>query len=214
MSVDTRVWGSIFPELRERDDPPARPILGFRVNRVQFDRRLWGKPGLAVRSVVFRQYEWQPGRNEAKCLLPGGLLGEPRHLAPGTGCRCGLYACHDFRQLPASGPRDESLVLTGVAGTGIIRLHAYGWRAQFARIVAFSLATPRLPRLTTREVEILRRVAGQVSGVPFSPPMRDSQRLSRAVARALEEKYQVPVVPIDKLRETMARVGDFWEEKQ
>ena len=213
MRVDAGVWGSIFPELRERDDLP-RPMLGFRVNRVQFHRKPWGNPSLAVRSVVFRQYEWQPGRNEAICLLPGGRSGKPRHLAPGTGCRCGLYACHDFMQLPASGPRDESLVLTGVAGTGIIRVHAYGWRAQYARIVAFSLETPRLPRVTTREAEILRRVAGHLSGLPISPPMKDSQRLSRGLARALEDTYQVPVVPLDKLRGAMASVGDFWEEKR
>ena len=99
-----------------------------------------------------------------------------------------------------------------MAGTGIVRIHAYGWRAQFARIVAFSLETPRLPRLTSREMEILRRVAGHMSGLPISPPMKESQRLSRELARALEDKYQVPVVPIDKLREAMASVGNFWEE--
>jgi hypothetical protein len=94
----------------------------------------------------------------------------------------------------AVGADSKLLVLTAVAGTGIIRIHERGWRAEFARIVAFSDELPviSLWRLGGAKVSA-RKVIGS------------------DVARALEKKYQVPVVPLKKLAEVMRGAGDFLE---
>jgi hypothetical protein len=127
---------------------------------------------------------WQPGTNIARCLL------RPGHAAPASGCRCGFYACHRLRQLEfwlGAVLRSPDFVLVGVAGTGTVRIHERGWRAEFARILAFSAEVP---------------------GRNAKP----QKRLAERTARALEETYHVPVVPLSKLRDVMLESGEFVEE--
>lgn len=247
MKLDPEVWGSIFPELVGPDETQRRPILGFRINRVQLVRGGWGEPSVAVRSMGLSEYAWEPGRNEAVCLLPGRPAhDQPRHVAPAMGCSCGLYAVHDLDYLTWITTLDSDyFILAGVAGTGVVRVHTNGWRAQFARIVAFSVDLPESPfgsTLTPRERRILQLRCGLIDGhartleevgkmFGVTPERirqiearaeRKARQLSRSkeapwrlpatAAEALEAKYQVPVVPLDKLKEVIAGAGRFWEE--
>lgn len=198
MKLDPRIWGAVFPELLDSPVPTrTRPILGFRINRIQIVQDAHRSSRLLLMGFGPRTYFWEPGRNVATCSGRGIRTSTvPTHQAPATGCGCGLYACRDLaetRWVPsiASGP----VVLTAVAGTGIVRIHTRGWRAQFARIVAFS---DELPELT----------AGRFIG---RAKVRGHKVIGSDVARALEEKYQVPVVPLAKLAEVMRAAGDFLE---
>ena len=203
MNLDPRVWGTVFPELLETLDPRTpdpirtRPILGFRVNRMRIIRDEHRPFGLELTSLRTSTYLWEPGRNIAGCSRPGtGFLNVGIHRAPAAGCTCGLYACHDllgvhWPSARAAGP----FVLTAVAGTGIVRIHERGWRAQFARIVAFS---DDLPEVT----------GGRFRG---RAKVRGNKVIRSEVARALEQKFQVPVVPLMKLAEVMRGAGDFLE---
>jgi len=287
VKLDPEVWGNVFPELIGPDETQTRPILGFRINRVQLVRRSWRKCSVVLRSMGPTGYSWAAGRNEAVCLPSGRTVPvQPRHLAPATKCGCGIYAVHDIDWLSAfTHPAPDDFVLAGVAGTGIVRIHTNGWRAQFARIVAFSAELPEIPirwrrlphPLTPREQRVLQLRFGLIGGhpltleevgkkfgvarerirqieakalqklrhpsrreeaqrlfrVPLSPQEQQilcllgyaepadiglyeapsvPRRLSATVAEALEAKYQVPVVALDKLKEVMAGAGSFWEE--
>jgi hypothetical protein len=172
------------------------------------------------------------------------MPGEPQHMAPATGCECGLYAVHAVDRLSEFTAIDpEFFILAGVAGTGIVRVHTEGWRAQFARIVAFSVELPPIVSiLTPRERCILKLRFGLIDGKQLTlqqvakrlrvaeerirqieaialrklrhpTPSKEAQEgLSPAVAETLEAQYQVPLVPLDKLKEVMADAGNFWEE--
>lgn len=222
VKLDPEVWGNVFPELGGPEQTQRRPILGFRINRVQLVRRWWGKPSVTLRSMVRNGYSWKAGRNEAVCLVSGRPVpDQPPHVSPGTGCSCGFYAVHDVDRLPRLTNLDSDyLVLAGVAGTGIVRVHTDGWRAQFVRIVAISAELPDIPvyTLTPRE----RRVLELLGTTPHAKALRKTRhprrnkeaqgRLSTTVAEALEAQYQVPVIPLDKLKEVLADAGSFWEE--
>lgn len=244
MNLDPEVWRNVFAELVGPDQTQTQPILGFRINRVQLIRRLWGKPVAVLRGAA--GYAWEAGRNEAVCLSLGRTPhGQPGHVAPASECGCGFYAVHDADQLSRyPGLADEDSVLTGVAGTGIVRVHTLGWRAQFARIIAFSVELPPTARdaLTPRERRVLELRFGLIDGHQRSleevgkrfgiagerirqieakalqkvrNPSRFTsvqRRLSATVAEALEAKYQVPIVPLDSLKQVMAAAGNFWED--
>lgn len=193
MNLDPKVWGTVFPELLETPDPGqpdsirTRPILGFRINQIQIVRDQHRPVHLGLTSLANSAYSWEPGKNRATCL-------RSVHGAPAPGCSCGLHACHELSAvawLTRTGLKLRGLVvLTAVAGTGIVRIHERGWRAQFARIVAFS---DELPGLTGGLLGFRAKVIGS------------------EVARALEDKYQVPVVALGKLADVVRRAGDFWE---
>ena len=211
MRLDPDVWGTVFPELCEAaGSAQTRPVVGFRVNRIHFvgERRR-----LALTGIGPRTYFWEPGRNIAVCCGPLGAFDKPVHEAPAAGCRCGLYACHDLGEFHwvsrvQSVQRaariqwnsrfpilDDQFVLTGVAGSGTVRIHQRGWRAQFARIVAFS-------------DEIPERASFGLFG---RAKVRGHRVISEATVQALVEKYQVPVVPLTELPDLMRAAGDFME---
>lgn len=247
MRLDPDVWGNVFPELVPPDETQRRPILGFRLNRVHVVRKLWGKPSVVLRSLGSSGYSWGAGRNEAVCWPSGPVVRrQPRHQAPASGCSCGLYAVHDLNELSTLTLLAQGdVVLAGVAGAGIVRVHTRGWRAQFARIVALSIELPQIPMewtLTNRERHVLLLLSGSVGGHRLSfedvgkrfgvsaerirqieakavektrhqtVGAESEGNLSRRVRKALEAKYQVPVVPMGKLKEMMADAGNFWEE--
>jgi hypothetical protein len=246
VNLDPEVWGTVFSDLVGSDETQTRAILGFRINRVQLVRRWWGKPSVVLRSMRPNGYSWEAGRNEAVCLRPRRTMpSQPGHIAPATNCGCGLYAVHDVDRFSVfSNLAPDYFVLAGVAGTGIVRVHTEGWRAQFARIVAFSVELPEMPAsciLTPREWRVLALRFGLIDGHQLTVEevgkrfgvgperirqieahairkarhpswSKEAQRLSATAAEVLEAKYQVPVVPLDKLKEVMAGVGRFWEE--
>lgn len=228
MKLDPEVWGNIFPDLGGPEETQRRPILGFRINRVQLVRRWWGKPSVTLLSMVRNRYSWKAGRNEAVCLVSGRPVPDKlQHVAPGTGCSCGFYAVHDVDRLPRLRNLDSDyLVLAGVAGTGIVRVHTDGWRAQFVRIVAFSAELPEIPiwTLTPGERHVLELFGATPQGIRqieakalgktrhLGRSKEAQGRLSATVAEALKAKYQVPVIPLEKLKEVIADAGSFWEE--
>ena len=118
----------------------------------------------------------------------------------------------------------NQVVLAAVAGTGIVRIHAFGWRAQYARIVAFSLELPEMPivphvrellgEASLREDQILRLLGYDEKTIRAYLARKVYKQLSPVVARALETKYQVPVVPLHQLKDVMADAGVFWEGMQ
>jgi hypothetical protein len=177
VSLDPAIWGTVFPELVRRSKP-ARAILGFRVSRIHAAG--WPETQVSLMSMNGR-YFWQPGRNTARCLVA-----RTRHAAPASGCSCGFYACHRLRPLEFV-RTPPNIVLVGVAGSGTVRIHERGWRAQFARILAVS-------------DEVLGRNA------------QPQKRLAERTARALEATYHVPVVPLNKLPGVMFESGEFVEE--
>ena len=245
MKLDREVWGNVFPELVGPNETQRRPILGFRINRVQLVPRWSGNPWVILRSMSRNGYLWEAGRNQAACLLAELVPDQRRHVAPGTECSCGLYAVHNVDQLTGFRNLDsDGFVLLGVAGSGIVRVHEYGWRAQFARIVAFSVELPEIPpieTLTPRERRVLQLRFGLIDGrvrtleqvgkkfgltadriqeieaealrqIQANAVPESQGRLSAMVAEALEAKYQVPIVPLDGLKDAMAGAGSFWEE--
>jgi hypothetical protein len=139
------------------------------------------------------------------------MPGQPHHRAPATNCSCGLYAVHDVDRLSAFTNLDpDNVVLAGVAGTGIVRVHTEGWRAQFARIVAFSV---ELPEIRVAPERIRQIEANAIRKARNPSRSKEAQgRLSATAAEALEAKYQVPVVPLNKLKEVMGGLGNFLEE--
>jgi hypothetical protein len=203
VSLDPSVWGTVFPELLESPgsrlelpgSPGGRPILGFRINRLQIFRDEHRRRRLAMTSVVRRGHFWKPGKNVASCRNAGIRAWHARnHPAPAPGCTCGLYACHDLSGVPWTGGLNL-FVLTVVAGSGIVVIHERGWRAQFARIVAFSDEFP---------APIVWPFGGREK-------VRGIKVIGRDVVQALEEEYQVPVVPLRRLADVARAAGDFLE---
>jgi hypothetical protein len=202
VSLDPAVWGTVFPDLVNR---PRRAILGFRVNRIQLTG--WPKKRRLMMSLGGWDYCWQAGINTARCLrhqMGARHVARFReedsthHIAPASGCGCGFYAFHNLATLASMfqlRPPWNECVLIGVAGSGIIKIHELGWRAQFARIVAFSDGMPRLVD----------------QGVGFEPRANAWGELDVSTARALEASYRVPVVPLAKLRDVMLESGNFVE---
>jgi hypothetical protein len=187
MQLDLRFWDGMFYDGPRPTSIGTRPVLGFRLN--------WYSDGGLV-SLSNLGYTWKPGQNLARCRsFP------TKHHAPGPACTCGLYACHDLVQLlrdvascAASRPT-EQLIIAGVAGRGVVRVHERGWRAQYARIVALCNELPVL---------VFRQEGGTI--------LVGHELIRQEAAPSLGEKYGVPVVPLNDLFNAMRSVGDFAEE--
>ncbi len=84
------------------------------------------------------------------------------------------------------------MMLTGVAGTGTVRIHEKGWRAEFAHIVGLS---------------------DEVLSFPFPDPSvgrpKPQKAIDGALAHVVGDKYQVPVLASAQLQELMHGLGDF-----
>ena len=195
----------------------TRPILGFRLARVCVADLEDCVKGTLASPVA--QYVWRAERNVSYCdpmgrskVATGSGAQEEHdspHKAPASGCGCGFYAWHTldalFRPLgyfPAARwsfrrhwrfpHRRDWMMLTGVAGTGTVRIHEKGWRAEFADIVGLS---------------------DEVLGFPFpDPPVgrpKPQKAIDGALAHVVGDKYQVPVLPLARLQELMHGLGDF-----
>lgn len=116
-------------------------IVGFRQWWITEDMRL--KSGAV-------DFLWNRD-NEATCLNAG-------HKAPSAGCECGLYALHEpssfwynkrqYQERPAPG-----ILVSGViTAHGLIEVHAEGFRAQYAKIVALAKGSTRLSAYVISEV--------------------------------------------------------------
>lgn len=127
----------------------TEPLVGYRAWRVGDDGSL--VPWSAVAAGA-----WVPGVNTARCLVTRNVSS---HVAPMRRCSCGLYAL--------ANPRDRRLHADGqavgaIVAWGDIELHATGFRAEKATIVALGLPTRCSPAHRDR----LRR-ASERYGVPL-----------------------------------------------
>lgn len=124
-------------------------VIGFRQWVVSDDLEL---------ASVHKSGAWVPGWNVAVCHRRA----VPDHECPGRHdqCQCGLYALHRPNAFWYRSRRD---VISGVvAARGRIEVHASGFRAQEARVVALSAGA------TKRDAAIARAVASEYA-VPTVP---------------------------------------------
>lgn len=99
----------------------AMPVAGFRAWWPERDGRL--------RPVTMSAEVWEPGVNEARCLLRSSRP----HTAPGHRCTCGIYALaspHDPRL------ECDRFAVGSVAAWGEMEVHSTGFRARYACITA------------------------------------------------------------------------------
>lgn len=112
----------------------ADPALGFRT---WIPRYGWVLGALTGRAA------WVPGVNAARCdpMAPGEHHAH-LHAVPADGCHCGLYAFHEPPEglFPGGSRRvtDPEVVVGAVAGWGRVQVHAHGWRAERAVILALA----------------------------------------------------------------------------
>lgn len=143
-------------------------VVGFRQWRVRDD--------LKLRAAHKQQAVWGTGVIKATCHphanpFNEGRTKDPCKVSPGPCGECGLYALHSpddfwYGKSGARGtlggivPSPDPLIAGIVVAWGEMEVHATGFRAQFARIVA--LATPE----SRRDAAVARAVAGEY-GVPL-----------------------------------------------
>jgi hypothetical protein len=130
----------------------VEPIVGYRAWRLDREELVPWSAGRAGAGA------WTPGVNQATCLHPGA---HPDQSPPVADCSCGLYALAD--------PRDDRLrpsfeAVGAVVAWGDVEVHATGFRAQYAAIVALGLPEDAELGHLTRLREAARRY-----GVPAVP---------------------------------------------
>jgi hypothetical protein len=159
-------------------EPVARPVVGFRswqVTEAEHGvlRPLFG----ALPSVVSRAWGEPRRPTRAYCAHAGvhGLCDEA------LSCDCGLHATARYRWMPGT------CVTGAIVAWGRIVEHRQGFRAEYARPVAFAEPTHGYWCVAT-EVAALY-------GVPFGCDCAADSRLSARMA----ERYAVPVLPPDDL---------------
>jgi hypothetical protein len=152
---------------RARGIDPGAPVLP----EVVLGFRDWTATAYGTLGSRAWGTEWRPGINDATCRR-GMFARTPAHAAPGTVCDCGLYAYHRYQ------PDDHwyamqypgAVVVRGaVAGWGRMIVHADGWRAEHAMVLALAYHETADPR----QAALVRDV--------------------------LAPRYRVPAVPMDLL---------------
>jgi len=154
--------------------PPdfLEPVVGYRAWSLSDDGEL-------VPWTLVSAGAWDPGVNTAVCHIArfAADVGDPvpsrrpRHRPPAVDCMCGLYALHD-----ATDPRiapSRTGALGAIVAWGDIEVHATGFRAEHACVVALALP----PAASPLEHERLQRASARYR-VPLVP-----QAQLRAVAR-------------------------------
>jgi hypothetical protein len=125
-------------------------VIGFRHWRLR-GSELWS---------MLATERWEPGLQIAHCE-------DPRHVtpAPANGCTCGIYAWYEPPPRGASLSTPD-LVAGAIAVWGQVELHAHGFRAQYATIVALALPWSR----SRKRRRLLNAAHGL--GVPAVPARR------------------------------------------
>ena len=161
----------------------VEPVVGFRAWRLADDGEL-------VPWTVSSAGGWRPGVNTAVCHIArfAQAVGDaprrtPRHRPPAATCMCGLYALHDARD-PRIAPADGS-ALGAVVAWGDLEVHATGFRAEHACVVALAL-----PDRTSDEQRARLHRAPARYGVPLVP-----SRHLEATAR----EHGAPLPAFDRL---------------
>jgi len=208
MTLDPSVWSGIFDF-----PPPARPrgtgqIVGMRLCNVAESDSDGGDAEITLLSLGYGDYCWQPGVNQATCDVGrrrqralGNTGRRHRHVAPMRDCSCGFYAGTDVAKLHRvlGGPVDGHVVLCGVQAWGKYIVHDWGFRAQYARIVAIS---DQLPSRVVRDVD-----GGVIS-------VQARRGIERDVAAYLAEKYHATLTDLVGMASALRAYGDFLKEEQ
>jgi hypothetical protein len=155
---------SIAPDLVE-------PVLGFRAFEVGSD--------LLLCSPWVNGWVWRPGVVTARCRQTSLMVWGVTHVAPESNCTCGLYA---YRELDGR-LTDGGWCIAAVAAWGEMELHASGFRAQHACVVALAAA----PHAGLAERELIGRTAERygVNAVPLRKLSEEGSRHARPVSHAL-----------------------------
>lgn len=102
--------------------------------------RAWGIDSGGLTSLN-RGYGWEREENLARCLPPARRLGRrakphPLESVPAKGCSCGIFAYSELDMAEYYGRVAGGQILGAISGSGRIRVHRHGFRAQRARIIA------------------------------------------------------------------------------
>src|SRR4051812_43110859 len=111
-----------------RAEPVARPVVGFRSWRVTQDEHGLLQPSFgALPAAVSRAWGEPKAPTRASCARTGvnGLCDEAMR------CSCGLHAYARYRWMPGT------CVTGAIVAWGRIVEHHHGFRAEYARPVAF-----------------------------------------------------------------------------
>jgi len=130
---------------RRRTEPERRTIMlpgGTEYVEGVVGYRAWGvhvESGVAtLRSVVMTKHSWTPG---APVVAECAWGGEARHPAPASGCDCGVFgfslASLAYQAFPERTTLHGEVILWGT-----IRLHEFGYRAEYAIPAALYLPEP------------------------------------------------------------------------
>jgi hypothetical protein len=106
----------------------VEPLVGYRAWRLAGDALVPWSAGLAG--------TWTPGVNQARCLHAAN---DPRHAPPVADCSCGLYALAGVDDDRLRHDRDA---VGAIVAWGDVEVHATGFRAQYAAVVALALPAP------------------------------------------------------------------------
>ncbi len=166
------------------DRPVEPPVYGECV----IGYRSWRLKDWALTPVTVGP-PWRPGVNHARCrchdndlttmlsamsmLRRGGKAAPAGHSAPHEHCDCGYYAYHDLAVARIRLSAGE--VVGAIAAWGNLEVHADGFRAEYAQIVALS-------RPDTPERQDGFDFALQMYRVPDVPPSelaREAERHGR-----------------------------------
>lgn len=169
----------------------TQPVVGYRAWRLAQD-------GALVPWTLSAAGPWEPGENVAACHFAtfASVARTSRHRPPAPDCMCGLYALHDPTD-PRIAPdaADAHGALGAVVAWGDIEVHATGWRAERACVVA--LAVP--PGACVEQRTRLERAAERY-GVALVP----QSRLAEAAAA-----YGAPLPELGRLpRRRRAGLGE------
>lgn len=158
----------------------VEPLVGYRAWRLAEDELVPWSAGLAG--------TWTPGVNQARCLHAAN---DPRHAPPVADCSCGLYALADVDD---DRLRPDSEAVGAIVAWGDVEVHAAGFRAQYAAVVALArpsaTAVPHAWRL---------EAAAARYGVPLVPR-------AGLVAAALEYGRPIEFASIPPSRRRAIRI--------
>lgn len=132
------------------DDRPlfTEPVVGYRWWRLSSDGTLIPR--------TFNE-AWQPGVNTARCMPHRirGLRQDPDpHHAPSQNCDCGIYAMHELDVRPFR-LEEPAAVVGAIVAWGDLEVHADGFRAEHARVVALAYTL----NMRIRRRQMIRRAA-------------------------------------------------------
>jgi hypothetical protein len=165
----------------------AGSLRGYRTWRLQRRRSSPSAGALPLTSVT-RRVVWGPTLT-ARCtpeIAPTSAKGSATdlgdHVAPGAGCRCGIYGWYD--------PTDTAILRAGVFGvveaSGLVLMGERGFRAERARIVAVVTRNRRLADACDRAgVAVYRRRRDLLRDCP-------PEDLSALLGRPVEREQSVP----------------------